>query len=43
MRDWHVHLERGTYTVEWAEQFVRRAEELGIRVICLLEHSGALF
>ena len=27
MRDWHIHLERGPYTVEWAEQFVRRAEE----------------
>lgn len=26
MRDWHIHLERGPYTVEWAEQFVRRAE-----------------
>lgn len=31
MRDWHIHLERGPYTVEWAEQFVRRAEKLGIR------------
>lgn len=39
MRDWHIHLERGPYTVEWAEQFVRRAEKLGIREICLLEHS----
>lgn len=39
MRDWHIHLERGPYTVEWAEQFVRWAEKLGIREICLLEHS----
>ena len=31
MRDWHIHLERGPYTVEWAEQFVRRAEKLGLR------------
>ena len=38
MRDWHIHLERGPYTVEWAEQFVRRAEKLGISEICLLEH-----
>ncbi len=37
MRDWHIHLERGPYTVEWAEQFVRRAEKLGISEICLLE------
>lgn len=43
MRDWHIHLERGPYTVEWAEQFVRRAEELGIREICLLEHSVRFF
>ena len=43
MRDWHIHLERGPYTVEWAEQFVRRAEKLGIREICLLEHSVRFF
>lgn len=43
MRDWHIHLERGPYTVEWAEQFVRRAEILGIREICLLEHSVRFF
>ena len=43
MRDWHIHLERGPYTVEWAEQFVRRADKLGIREICLLEHSVRFF
>lgn len=43
MRDWHIHLERGPYTVEWAEQFVRRAEKLEIREICLLEHSVRFF
>ena len=43
MRDWHIHLERGPYTVEWAEQFVRRAEKLGISEICLLEHSVRFF
>jgi len=43
MRDWHIHLERGPYTIEWAEHFVRRAEKLGIREICLLEHSVRFF
>ena len=43
MRDWHIHLERGPYTVEWAEQFVRRAEEQRISEICLLEHSVRFF
>lgn len=43
MRDWHIHLERGPYTVAWAEQFVRRAEEQGIGEICLLEHSVRFF
>ena len=43
MRDWHIHLERGPYTVEWAEQFVRRAEKQGISEICMLEHSVRFF
>lgn len=39
MKDLHIHLERGPYTVEWAEQFINKAIKTGMDEICLLEHS----
>ncbi len=39
MKDLHIHLERGAYTVEWVEQFIRKAMEMKLDEICLLEHS----
>lgn len=39
MRDLHVHMEQGPYTVAWAEQFIERAMQAGMDEICLLEHS----
>lgn len=39
MRDLHIHIERGPYTVEWIEQFINKAEKEGLDEICLLEHS----
>lgn len=39
MRDLHIHIERGPYTVDWIEQFINKAEKEGLDEICLLEHS----
>lgn len=39
MKDLHIHIERGPYTVEWIEQFINKAEKMGLDEICLLEHS----
>ncbi len=39
MVDMHVHLERGPYTREWLNEFVKVAVEQGITYLCLLEHS----
>ena len=39
MKDLHIHIERGPYTIEWIEQFISKAEKMGIDEICLLEHS----
>lgn len=39
MKDLHIHIERGPYTTEWIEQFIRKAEKMGLDEICLLEHS----
>lgn len=39
MKDLHTHIERGPYTVEWAEKFINKAVETGMDEICLLEHS----
>lgn len=39
MKDLHIHLERGAYTVEWVEQFIHKAVEMKLDEICLLEHS----
>lgn len=38
MTDGHIHIERGQYTTDWIEQFVRRAVETGMDEIMLLEH-----
>ncbi len=37
--DAHVPLERGPYTADWIDRFVRSAEERGISELYLLEHS----
>jgi histidinol-phosphatase (PHP family) len=39
MVDCHIHLERGSYTIEWLDQFVKTALARGMDEICLLEHS----
>lgn len=39
MKDLHIHLERGAYTVEWVEQLIHKAMEMKLDEICLLEHS----
>ena len=30
MIDGHIHIERGAYTLDWINQFVSRAVEMGI-------------
>jgi histidinol-phosphatase (PHP family) len=39
MIDAHVHIERGPYTIEWIEQFVKYALLNDINELFLLEHS----
>lgn len=39
MTDVHIHIEKGPYTKEWIEKFVKRAVSVGIDEIYLLEHS----
>ena len=39
MTDGHIHIERGEYTPDWIDRFVRRAVELKLDEIWLLEHS----
>ena len=39
MKDLHIHIERGPYTVEWIERFIRQAIHMGMDEINLLEHS----
>lgn len=39
MKDLHIHIERGPYTIEWIEKFISKAVEMGLEEICLLEHS----
>ncbi len=39
MKDLHIHIERGPYTVEWIERFINKAAAMGLDEICLLEHS----
>lgn len=38
MIDGHIHIERGAYTLDWINQFVRKAVEMEIDEIRLLEH-----
>ena len=38
MTDGHIHIERGPYTLDWIGQFVKRAEEMQLDEIWLLEH-----
>lgn len=39
LKDLHIHIEQGSYTVEWIERFIKKAEEMHLREINLLEHS----
>lgn len=39
MKDLHIHIERGPYTIEWIEKFVDKAVQMELEEICLLEHS----
>lgn len=39
MKDLHIHIEQGPYTVEWLEKFIDKAVEMQLDEICLLEHS----
>lgn len=38
MTDGHIHIEGGPYTLEWINQFVKKAEEMQLDEIRLLEH-----
>lgn len=39
MRDCHIHIEKGDYTLDWISEFVRAAVVAGLEEIWLLEHS----
>lgn len=39
MKDLHIHIERGPYTIEWIERFIEKAQRERLDEICLLEHS----
>ncbi len=39
MIDAHVHLEKGDYSVEWIEQFIKYAVKRNIDEIYFLEHT----
>ena len=39
MKDLHIHLERGPYTMEWVDRFVEQAVKMKMEEINLLEHS----
>lgn len=38
MIDGHIHIERGEYTLDWINQFVKKAVEMQVDEIRLLEH-----
>lgn len=38
MTDGHIHIERGPYTLEWINEFVKKAVEMQLDEIRLLEH-----
>jgi len=37
--DYHVHVERGPYTLEWLERFVHQAEKAGVTELGISEHA----
>lgn len=37
--DYHVHVERGPYALEWLEQFVHQAEKAGVTELGISEHA----
>lgn len=37
--DYHVHVERGPYTLDWLEQFVRQAAKAGVTELGISEHA----
>jgi histidinol-phosphatase (PHP family) len=37
--DYHVHVERGPYTVEWLEKFVEQAKKAGVTDLGISEHA----
>jgi len=39
MIDGHIHVEYGPYTLEWIDEFVKKAVETGLQEIRLLEHN----
>ena len=39
MTDVHIHIEKGPYTKEWIDRFVKQAVVMGLNEIYLLEHS----
>ncbi len=39
LKDLHIHIERGPYTVEWIEKFINHAIKMNLSEINLLEHS----
>ena len=38
MKDVHIHIERGPYTKEWIDTFVKQAVEMGLDEILSLIH-----
>lgn len=39
LTDYHVHVERGPYSLEWLEQFVSQAERVGVTELGISEHA----
>ncbi len=39
LKDLHIHIERGPYTVQWIERFINQAVKMNLSEINLLEHS----
>jgi histidinol-phosphatase (PHP family) len=37
--DYHVHVERGPYTIEWLEKFVEQAQKMGVNELGISEHA----
>lgn len=38
LSDYHVHLEQGPYTLEWLQQFLQRAKQVGVAELGIVEH-----